>query len=54
MPVITRLVESPVSLMASSGALAAVAVMVIYLHRGNIQRLIHGTERKTYLHKPAN
>ena len=35
-------------------ALAAVAVMVIYLHRGNIQRLIHGTERKTYLHKPAN
>jgi len=22
------------------------------LHRGNISRLIHGNERKTYLHKP--
>ena len=32
--------------------LALIAVLVIVLHRGNISRLIHGNERKTYLHKP--
>ncbi len=32
--------------------LALIAVIVIVLHRGNINRLLHGTERKTYLHKP--
>ena len=32
--------------------LALIAVLVIVLHRGNISRLIHGIERKTYLHKP--
>jgi len=31
--------------------LALIAVIVIVLHRGNISRLIHGNERKTYLHK---
>ncbi len=32
--------------------LALVAAMVIFLHRGNIGRLIAGNERKTYLHTP--
>ena len=31
---------------------AALAVTVIVLHRANIGRLIHGTERKTYLRTP--
>lgn len=32
--------------------LALIAILVVILHRGNIDRLLHGNERKTYLHKP--
>ena len=36
-------------------ALAGVmAVLAIFMHRGNIQRLIRGQERKTYLHSSKN
>ena len=31
-----------------------IAVLAIYMHRGNIARLLHGEERKTYLHKSKN
>ncbi len=30
------------------------AALAIFMHRGNIERLIHGTERKTYLRKNKN
>lgn len=32
----------------------AMAVIAIYMHRGNIQRLLKGEERKTYLRKSKN
>ena len=36
-------------------ALAAVmAVLAIFMHRGNIKRLLHGQERKTYFHSSKN
>ncbi len=31
-----------------------IAALAIYMHRGNISRLLHGTERKTHLHKSKN
>ncbi len=31
-----------------------IAALAVYMHRGNIQRLLKGTERKTYLHKSKN
>ena len=31
-----------------------IALLAIYMHRGNIQRLMQGTERKTYLKKSKN
>ena len=31
-----------------------IAVLAIYMHRGNIDRLLHGAERKTYLRKSKN
>lgn len=31
-----------------------IAALAIYMHRGNIQRLLHGEERKTYLSKSKN
>ncbi len=33
---------------------AVIAALAIYMHRGNIARLLHGEERKTYLHKSKN
>ncbi len=33
---------------------AVIAALAIYMHRGNISRLLHGEERKTYLHKNKN
>lgn len=33
------------------GIAIAMTVLAIYMHRGNILRLIRGTETKTYLHK---
>ena len=33
---------------------AVIAALAIYMHRGNIGRLLHGEERKTYLHKNKN
>lgn len=31
-----------------------IALLAIYMHRGNISRLLRGEERKTYLHKNKN
>lgn len=36
------------------GTGTVIAVLAIYMHRGNIDRLIHGVERKTYLRKSKN
>lgn len=33
---------------------AVIALLAIYMHRGNIDRLFRGVERKTYLHKNKN
>ncbi len=33
---------------------AMIAILAIYMHRGNIGRLIRGSERKTYLRKSKN
>lgn len=32
----------------------AMAAIAVYQHRGNIQRLLHGQERKTHFHKSKN
>ena len=29
-------------------------VLVLFMHRGNIKRLLHGQERKTYFHRSKN
>lgn len=34
--------------------MAAMVVLVFFMHRGNIKRLLHGQERKTYFHKAKN
>ena len=31
-----------------------IALIAIFTHRGNIQRLLNGEERKTYLRKSKN
>ena len=36
------------------GMATAMAVMAIFMHRGNIQRLLKGEERKTHFHKSKN
>lgn len=36
------------------GMAIAMAVMAIFMHRGNIQRLLKGEERKTHFHKSKN
>lgn len=36
------------------GMAAVIGALAIFMHRGNIQRLLKGTERKTYLHKSKN
>ncbi len=36
------------------GLAVLMALFVIVLHRANISRLLHGTERKTYFHKEKN
>ena len=33
---------------------AVIGALAVFMHRGNIQRLLRGTERKTYLHKSKN
>ena len=33
---------------------AVIGALAVFMHRGNIQRLLNGTERKTYLHKSKN
>ena len=35
-------------------SLACIAIMIIFLHRSNIARLLHGTENKTYLRTPKS
>lgn len=34
--------------------MAVMVVLVFFMHRGNIKRLLHGQERKTYFHKSKN
>ena len=34
--------------------MAAMVVLVFFMHRGNIKRLLHGQERKTYFHRAKN
>ena len=34
--------------------MAALVVLVFFMHRGNIKRLLHGQERKTYFHRAKN
>lgn len=36
------------------GMAIAMALMAIFMHRGNIQRLVRGEERKTHFHKSKN
>ena len=34
--------------------MAAMVLLVFFMHRSNIKRLLHGQERKTYFHKAKN
>ena len=36
------------------GMATVMAAMAIFMHRGNIQRLLKGEERKTHFHKSKN
>ena len=34
--------------------MGVMVVLVLFMHRGNIKRLLHGQERKTYFHRSKN
>ena len=34
--------------------MGVMVVLVLFMHRGDIKRLLHAQERKTYLHRSKN